>query len=191
MARRETTQDRINKFNKPQLLADYLLPFVGDKKEVKIVDIGSGPLSIFGSYLPGVELKIYHTDKQDFIEFWKQHNLTPIISVEYQDMEKLTYPDEFFDIVHCSNALDHTRNAKQAVMEMIRVCKIDGWIYIMCALDQLSTGYKHYWNAKQDGIFTNNIETFDLKDLGFQIYFTDNGGESRYNLVTAILQKKR
>ena len=190
MSRRKTTQDRIEKFNKPLLLVDYLLPFVGDKKEIKIADIGSGPFSTVGSYLPGGELKIYPSDKQDFIEFWKIRNQTPFISVEYQNMEKLTYPDGFFDIVHCYNALDHTVNAKEAVKEMIRVCKIDGWIYVVCFLDQFSTGFQHYWNAKQDGTFTNNKETFDLKEFGFQIQFTDNGGESRYNLITAILQKK-
>ena len=178
------------KFNKPLPLADYLVPLIGDKKEVKIADIGSGPYSIIGSYLPGIKVDIYHSDRQDFNPFWKKRQLTPVISVEYQDMEKLTYSDNFFDIVHCFNALDHTKNAKEAVKEMIRVCKADGWIYINCALDQLSTGYRHYWNAKEDGTFTNNIDTFDLKDFGFQIQFIDKGGESRYNEIIATLKKK-
>lgn len=190
MSRYETTGDRIKKFNKPLLLVDYLLPFVGDKKEIKIADIGSGPFATTGSYLPEIELKVYPSDRQDFTQFWKGRNQTPFIPVEYQNMEKLTYPDGFFDIVHCYNALDHTKNAKEAVKEMIRVCKIDGWICIICSLDQLSTGYRHYWNVKQDGIITNNKETFDLKQFCFQIQFTDNGGESRNNLITAILQKK-
>ena len=177
------------KYNKPLQLAGYLLPFIGDKKEVKIADIGSGPFSIIGSYLPGVKVEIYHSDKQDFKPFWEKRQLTSVISVEYQDMEKLTYKDNFFDIVHCFNALDHTRNAKEAVKEMIRVCKIGGWIYINCALDQLSTGYGHKWNAKADGTFTNNIDTFDLKDFGFQIQFIDKGGESRHNEIIATLKK--
>jgi len=186
---RETTTSRIEKFNKPLPLIDYLLPFVGDKKEITIADIGSGPFSTIGSYLPEVDIKIYHSDKQDFIDFWKLRNLTSAITIEYQNMEKLTYPDGFFDIVHCFNALDHTFNAKESVKEMIRVCKEGGWVYICCSLDQLSTGYKHYWNAKQDGILTNNKETFDLKDFGFQIQFIDNGGESRYNQIIATLNK--
>lgn len=178
------------KFNKPLPLADYFLPLIGDKKEVKIVDIGSGPFSTIGSYLDGVDLKIYHCDRQDFSEFWNKRQLTSIISVERQNMEKLTYPDGFFDIVHCLNALDHTENVKEAVKEMIRVCKSGGYVYIDCHLDQLDTGHKHRWNAKQDGTFTNNKETFDLKDFGFQIEFINNGGESRYNQIIAVLQKK-
>lgn len=185
------TQDRIKKFNKPLPLVDYLLPFIGDKKEIKIADIGSGPFSITGSYLEGVDLKVYHSDKQDFSNFWKTYNAIPMISVEIQNMEKLTYPDEFFDIVHCVNALDHTHNAQEAVKEMIRVCKVGGWVYINCNLDQLTTRGHHYWNAKQNGVFTNGEEAFDLRsEFGFDIKFIDNGGESRYNQIIATLQKK-
>src|SRR3990167_1764184 len=178
------------KFNQPLLLVDHLVSLIGDKKEVKIADIGSGPYSIIGSYFPGIKVDIYHSDRQDFNPFWEKRQLKSIISVEYQNMEKLTYPDNFFDIVHCCNALDHTKNAKEAVKEMIRVCKIDGWVHIHCWLDKLSTGYLHRWNAKKDGVFMNNIDTFDLKDFGFQIQFIDKGGESRYNEIIATLKKK-
>jgi SAM-dependent methyltransferase len=182
-------QDKISGYNKSTPLIDELLPFVEDKKEVKIADIGSGPFSFIGSTLPGVKIEVYPSDKQDFYRFWEVRGQKPYIPVEYQDMEKLTYPDEFFDIVFCHNALDHTKNAKVAVQEMVRVCKTGGWVVIICSLNQLDTGYLHFWNAKEDGTFTNKVDTFDLKDLGFKIKFTDNGGESRYNLITATLKK--
>jgi len=178
------------KFNRPLPLAEHLVALIGDKKEVKIADIGSGPFSIIGSYLPGVKVDIHHSDRQDFKPYWEKRQITPVIDVEYQNMEQLTYEDNFFDIVHCYNALDHTKNAESAVKELIRVCKVDGWVYINCALDQLSTGYRHYWNAKEDGTLTNNVIKFDLKDYGFQIKYIDRGGESRYNEIIATLQKK-
>ena len=187
--RQETTQGRIKRYNQPLPLIDYLMPFVGDKKEVKIADIGSGYITTIGTYLPGVDLKFWHSDKQDFVEFYKQRGITPIHPIEIQNMEKLTYEDNFFDIVHCLNALDHTRDAEAVVKEMIRVCKPGGWVYIDCHLDQLDTGHLHMWNAKQDGTFTNYKETFDLKTYGFKIEFVDNGGESRYNHIIATLQK--
>lgn len=158
-------------------LIDPLIPLIGDKKEVSIADIGSGPVSKIGQYIEGVEVKIYPCDKQNFP------------GIEYQDMEKLTYPDNYFDIVHSSNALDHTKNAKKAVEEMIRVCKVGGIVYIECWLDQLDTGYKHYWNAKEDGCFLNKTDRFDLKDFGFQIKYIDGHTESRYNRIIATLQK--
>lgn len=185
----ESTLSRIEKYNQPLPLVDYLLPLVGNKKEIKIADIGSGPFSIIGSYLPGVSLEIIHSDKQDFVKFWQDHKLTSVITVQIQNMEKLTYEDNTFDIVHCVNALDHTHDARSAVQEMIRICKDRGWVYISCSLDQLSTGYKHYWNAKADGTFINDKESFKLTDFGFNIKFIDNGGESRYNQIIATFQK--
>lgn len=170
-------------------LIEVLIPLIGNKKNVKIADIGSGPFSTIGQYLDGVKVEIYHCDKQDFTEFWKKHNTIPIVPVEYQDMERLTYSDDFFDIVYCSNALDHTKNALAAVKEMIRVCKIGGWVYIECWLDQLQTGYKHYWDAKEDGVFINKTDRFDLKDYGFKIKFINEHDLRRYNRIIATLQK--
>ena len=177
------------KFNQPLPLSDIFIPLIGEKKEVSIVDIGSGPYSVIGSYLPGVKVNVTHCDIQDFTDYWKKRGMTSVISVERQNMEKLTYPDDSFDIVHSMNGLDHTRDAKSSVEEMIRVCKPGGWIYVKCWLNQLDTGYLHRWNAKEDGVFDNHKERFSLKDYGFDIKFTDNGGESRQNFIIATLKK--
>jgi ubiquinone/menaquinone biosynthesis C-methylase UbiE len=104
-------------------------------------------------------------------------------------MENLTYEDNFFDIVVCINALDHTEDALKALKEMIRVCKKGGRVYINCALDQHSVrGHRHFWDAKEDGTFVNEKESFNLKDYGFSIEYQDNGGQRAYNYITAKLQ---
>lgn len=113
----------------------------------------------------------------------------PIKGQEQQDMEKLTYQNNSFDLVHCRNALDHTMNALSAVKEMIRICKPGGWVYIKCWLDQKETKGHHYWSAKEDGTFTNGVESFNLKDLGFEIRYTEVYAERRYNYIEATLEK--
>ena len=183
-------QAKIKKFNRRLPLNDYLIPLIGDKKEVKIADLGSGPLSTIGQYLDGVKVEVYPSDRYSFKDFWKRYKTTPLFQIEIQNMEKLTYEDSFFDIVHCVNALDHTVNALDAVKEMIRVCKIGGWVYIDCALyQQTEQGHKHYWDAKEDGTFANQTNEFNLKDFGFKIQFIDNKGERQYNHIIATLQK--
>lgn len=186
----QTIRDNIAKYNKPNPLADFLVPLIGDKKDVFILDIGSGPYSIIGNYLPDVNIRLHLADNQDFTDFWKKYDKNPYFTIENEDMEKLRYIDDWFDIVVCINALDHTNDAKKAVEEMIRVCKPGGYVYIDCHLDQLNTGHKHKWNAKQDGIFSNGTDSFDLKDMGFEIKFVDKGGENRYNNIIAILKKQ-
>lgn len=166
------TRERATKCNQLRPLVDYLIPMVGDKKEVKILDVGSGPFAITGQYLDGVKIGITHCDRKDFTDFWEEFGATPLFPIKYQDMEKLTYPNDSFDIVHCVNALDHTVNALAALKEMLRVVKPGGWVYIHCVEDQLTTQRKkHYWDAKPDGTFINLTDKFDLKDYGFDIEY--------------------
>lgn len=184
----QTIRDNIAKYNRPNRLADFLIPLIGDEKEVYILDVGSGPYSIIGSYLEGVEVDIMHMDNQDFTEFYRKYDMSPIVPIFKGDMENLNLVTGSYDIVTCINALDHTNDAAQAVKEMIRVCKPGGYIYIDCHLDQKDTGHKHKWNAREDGVFTNGNEkeNFDLKYMGFDIKYIDNGGERRYNRIVAV-----
>lgn len=137
---------------------------------MKILNIGSGPVTK-GKY-PGLE--ITNADRRDY-------------GVEIQDMEKMTYPDDYFDLVVCVNALDHTPDAKSAIKEMKRVGK---WVYIDCALIQRTTsGKNHYWDALEDGTFKSKDDEFNIKDYGFSVEFIDNKMERRYNHIIARYQK--
>lgn len=176
-------------------LVDYLIPMVGDKKAVKILDVGSGPFPKTGQLLNGVNIELTHCDHKNFTDFWQEFGAEPLFPIEYQDMEKLTYPNESFDIVHCVNALDHTVNAETALKEMLRVVKVDGWVYIHCVEDQLTTQRKkHYWDAKPDGTFVNLTQKFDLKDYGFSVKYIDIERPARkgeYGQIIGILSPKR
>lgn len=178
---------KIKQYNQPLPLVDYLVKLVGDRKEVKIADIGSGPFPITGQLLEGVNVEMYPMDQSNFDYFWERYSATPIFPIEVQDMENLTYPDGYFDIVHCVNALDHTKDALKALKEFIRVVKPDGHIYIDCALIQKTNrGHRHFWDMLEDGTLTDGTTSFNLKDFGFKIEFIDNGGERQFNHVIAI-----
>ena len=149
-----------------------------------ILNIGSGPVP--ETPIPGLE--ITHADSKD-----RGPN------VEFQNMEALSYPRNSFHVVFCINALDHTKNARKAVDELIRVCKPGGLVYIDCSLIQHTTsGGWHYWDMTEDGtmfMYTSNNDlvsnmTFNLSDLGFKVDFIDNKGERRYNKVIATYQKE-
>jgi SAM-dependent methyltransferase len=181
-------KNKIEQFNRVLPLNDYFLPLIGDRKEVSILDVGSGPYPITGQTLEGVKVNLRHCDNRGFDNFWANNETVPLFKIEVLDMENLDIEDNSYDIVHCVNALDHTRDALKAVKELIRVSR--EWVYIDCSLNQHSVrGKKHYWDAKEDGTFINETGHFNLKDLGFSIKYIDKGGEPQYNQIIATLQK--
>lgn len=153
---------KLGQFNKPMQLPHYFEHLIGDKKRVRIAELGAGAINTIGQYWPGVEVEILASDVlwPEYEKLWAQTKDVPVTKIEYADMENLPYPDESFDIVHCCNALDHTKNAQKALQEMKRICKPGGVVYILCAEDQKRRfSGMHEWNARmEDG------DSFVMKD---------------------------
>lgn len=152
---KRTFEKKVRQFNKPARFSEYFSPLIGDKQAVTIAELGAGPVVTIGTYWPGVDVSIVASDKE-----WKQYadlwNEKPLVPIEHQDMEALTYEDNSFDIVHCRNALDHTKNAFQAVKEMKRVCKPGGYVYLLHAEGQRRIYGGHHYH---------NIEELELDDF--------------------------
>lgn len=136
---------------------------------LKILDVGSGSIPKLSSAYDGIEI-----------------TCADLKLVPAENMEHLSYSDNTFDIVSCVNALDHTRDARSAIKEMIRVVKRGGLVYIDCALIQRTqSGGHHYWDALEDGTFKSKDEQFNIKDFGFSVELIDSGVERRYNHLHA------
>lgn len=161
-------------FNRPLPLHEYFDPLIGDKKEVKIADLGCGLLATTGSYKPGVKVSLFPSDflANQYNQVFIDAGIERLIPIERQDMESLTYEDNYFDIVNCVNALDHTINPDKALREMIRVCRPGGWVYLrhMPANGRRSKySGLHQWNidmeANGDCLFWNPERKFLLSDI--------------------------
>lgn len=186
-------KSKLAKFNHPSELPDYFGPMVGDKKEVNIAELGAGPICTIGNSWKDAKVNIYASDvlQKEFAPLWGKNGVVPVVPVEYQDMEHLTYPDEFFDIVHCVNAIDHTLDAKQALKEMLRVCKTGGWIYLRHFPDQRKRlRGMHAWDINAvDGecVFSNRRERFLLSEFGDFKTHVEPGPKD--DLIVSILCK--
>lgn len=150
---------KVKQFNRKLPLPKYFDELIGDKKEVNIAEIGSGMFCTIGNYKDGIKVNMYPSDvlANEYNQMLKEVNIKPLVPVKYEDMENLTYPENFFDIVHCVNALDHTTNILVALREMYRVTKPGGYIYL-----------RHFPNvAEAEGYFgmhTWNIDLYDNDD---------------------------
>lgn len=180
---------KLAQFNHEAELPDYFGPMIGDKKEVVIAELAAGPICTIGNLWKDVKVKLYASDilKNEYDALWKENNATPVISVEYQDMENLTYPDNFFDIIHCVNALDHTLHPQEALKEILRVCKPDGWIYLRHLPDQKTACRgMHAWDVNMvdgEAVFSNLKEKFLLSEFG------DFKTHREGHLIVSILNK--
>lgn len=47
------------------------------------------------------------------------------------DIQDIQYPDESFDVVHCSHVLEHVRDDRRAMREFRRILKPDGWAILL------------------------------------------------------------
>lgn len=148
-----TFEHKFKKYNKPMQLPDYFGSMIGDKKHVRIAELGSGPVVTIGNSWPGVEVDLFASDELAFEyeeQLWNKYGVDPLIPIDYRNFERTYYPENYFDIVHCRNAIDHTKNFHRAIEEMKRICRPGGWIYLAHAPSQKTRfGGHHYWDYEK------------------------------------------
>lgn len=175
---------------------------IGDKKEVKIADLGAGAMCLIGNYHHDVKVKVISSDllADEYAKMRAELNINPQIVVEKQDMENLTYGDNTFDIVYCGNALDHTKDPYKALKEMLRICKAGGYIYLRhIAHEGKRHNYRnlHKWNidATENGDCKFWSDTPDFQNKGFLLSDIYHGFKTTVELIpkgaliTSYLQK--
>lgn len=177
---------KVEKFNHPFFLPKYFAQMIGNKKSVHIADLGAAMIATTGNLWDGADIHVHASDllADEYAEIWKDKGESQMIPVEKQDMEKLTYRDNMFDIVHCVNALDHTSDPRAALREMIRVCRPGGWIYlrhIQNEADRQSYKGMHQWNIEKKGDdcqFWNKSDRFLLSEVDVRFVTEMRSGDS-------------
>ena len=136
--------------------ASRFLP--GRRPRISILDVGSGPLSIVGTRLPGVEVELLPVDPlaERYRELLARHGVTA--PVESRPCAAESLADELgearFDVVYCQNALDHTADPLAGLDQMTRVVRPGCWVVLKHTLDEGETeSYVglHDWNFNLDG----------------------------------------
>jgi 2-polyprenyl-3-methyl-5-hydroxy-6-metoxy-1,4-benzoquinol methylase len=176
---------------------------------------------IFGAWLTKYVSKIYISDyfeewgkgtKHDLgqIDYWKDiwikvaQNPDRMV-VQTEDMTKLSYPDNFFDIVVCTSVIEHLYNQENwqgdmiAMKEIVRICKPGG--VILMSTDITSNDSKwvsgtFYYNEKDlftrlithSGCVLNGDHDFDF-DNHENDAITDHNGFKPVSPVVFVLKK--
>ncbi|RJR26974.1 methyltransferase domain-containing protein [candidate division WWE3 bacterium] len=142
------------------------------RKRATIANLGAGPVCLIGNWRRDIKVNIVSSDilADEYAKIRKELDLNPQYIVEKEDMENLSYGDNSFDIVYCANALDRTKNPRKALMEMFRLCKPDGYVYLRHIVDN---DYRHLDKSP----YKWKIELIESVDCRFSNYTSEQNGE--------------
>jgi SAM-dependent methyltransferase len=144
-------------------LADYHRRFVDEipGDEVRILDVGAGPLTLLGKTHPTKRLSITAVDvlAPEYDRLLARHGITPPVRTIYaaaEDLPSCFAPDSF-DLVNAQNCVDHMENPLAAIEGMLTVVRPGGWVVMDHAENEAEReGYRglHQWNfTVSDGEF--------------------------------------
>lgn len=140
--------------------------------EVRILDVGAGPLTSVGKRWPGRTVTITPVDAlaREYDRLLREAGVVPLVRTVYAEAEQLTgrFLTDWFDLVCCQNALDHMVDPLLAVQQMLEVVKPGHAVVLLHVVNQAenqSYAGLHQWNVCVEGdevIVWNKRERFSL-----------------------------
>jgi hypothetical protein len=136
-------------------LADFFCRYIDHlpSKEIKILDVGAGPLTAIGKKHPTKALIISAIDvlAHEYDELLQKYNITPITKTACVEAESLSdvFQENTFDLVVARNSIDHARDPFLAIQQML-FCVKSG-CYIAMSHKENEADYQsyrglHQWN---------------------------------------------
>ena len=111
---------------------EFIQEYATTHGKTMALDVGSGVVSILNGVHSDVD--VVATDLLgEFYEVifdYEQVKLNPPIAVGGEQLSTILLPEERYDVVHCSNALDHCQDPKEVLWQMAACCKRGGYVII-------------------------------------------------------------
>ena len=124
---------------------------------LRILDVGAGPLTTLGTDCGGALVEVIPVDvlAPQYDTTLMRLKLQPRVRTQYAPMEALAshFARGFFDLVHCTNALDHAQDPLRAVQQMVAIAKPRHAVQIISWVNesQSENGFgMHQWDLFAD-----------------------------------------
>jgi len=101
---------------------------------IRILDVGSGPLTRVGKVWAGRTVEIVPTDPlaDQYNALLAKHQIRPLVASVFAHGEKLSekFAANSFDLAYASNSLDHTYDPLLVIEQMLAVVKPARYVYL-------------------------------------------------------------
>jgi SAM-dependent methyltransferase len=108
---------------------DEIIAACGITDDTRILDVGCG-ISTVLHYLPGDKFGVDPLA----VQYMKLYDYPEDMIIQKAYGEDLLFPDEHFDVVFCSNVLDHVTDPQRTVAEIYRVLRMKGYFALTVEL---------------------------------------------------------
>jgi SAM-dependent methyltransferase len=154
------TEDFKTRMDPESILQDYVANEIIARyiRFPLILDVCAGPLTILNKKMDGERLNIFCIDAlaMEYDEMLMRYEINPLIRTLYGEAENFKM-DYFFDVIHCSNGLDHSYDPIAAIVNMITHLNTNGVIILKHFIREGARGNYgglHQWNFfEKDGHF--------------------------------------
>ncbi|MBX2964261.1 MAG: methyltransferase domain-containing protein [Cyclobacteriaceae bacterium] len=156
----------------PQLrLQDELASLLPkNRQEVKILDVGAGPLTYVGKVHQNLNISIEAVDPLAvyYDKLLNKYNITPLVRTKSGSAEQLSllFPANSFDLVFARNCIDHSYNPEKAILEMLTTVKVGCYVLLAHIPNEgENEGYHglHQWNFNvRNGDFIISSKTGEV-----------------------------
>jgi SAM-dependent methyltransferase len=147
------------------------------QQTVRILDVGSGPMTILGKQLPDRLVEITAVDPlaTDYNKLLDRNGIVPPVRTQWCEGECLAkkFKPNSFDFAYSRNALDHAHDPLDVISQMVSVVRGGGWVILRHRPNEAEAAkYKglHQWN-------------FELRD---ERYFWIRGHTRSDDVATAL-----
>ena len=148
----------VDALNPERPLQDYLRALVDfQQPKVRILDVGSGPLTVLGRVWEGHEVCTVPIDPlaDEYTKLLAHHGITAPVPTRLCKGEELLeqFEPNTFDLAHAQNSLDHSYDPLRIIWNMLAVVKPGGTVYLNHAVREADTQNHeglHRWNFFED-----------------------------------------
>jgi SAM-dependent methyltransferase len=178
------------------------LPSSSPDGRVRILDVGSGPLTILGKRWGALTLDIVAVDPlaDRYAELFRRFGVEAVGLPVRGEAERLTeiFDEDVFDLAYARNCLDHGYDPLLSIRQMLRVVKPGGVVLIEHATDEgefMRYAGPHQWNFRvEDGRFviwrpSLRVDAHAALEPLADVETTVAAGDSRY--MSVALRKHR